>query len=126
MKKIFKLILVLVLIGGGFYVYMVQKGHNLESILNTPKKIELKVACSEVENLVVTSTATLTLTNLFERTHKNVTIRVTAYDKNNNVLKQKNVIFENTLQPNDSLKKTILLPAKTKRCESIIIDSNPY
>lgn len=118
--------LVLALIGGGFYVYMVQKGHNLESILNTPKKIELKVECSEVENLLVTSTATLTITNLFERTHKNVTVRVTAYDKNDYVLKQKNITFENTLQPNGSLNKTILLPAKTKRCEGIIIDSNPY
>lgn len=125
MKKLFKFILVIAVIGAGVYIYMIQKGHNLESILNTPKKIELRANCSEIENLLVTSTVNLTVTNLFERTHNNVTVRITAYDNDNNIVKQKNIVFERTLEPNSSLSKPILLPAKTKKCDCVILDSNP-
>jgi len=125
MKKLFKFIIIITLIGAGFYIYMTQNGHNLKSILNTPKKIELRVESSGVENLLVTSSTNITVTNLFERTHNNVTVRVTAYDKNDYVVKQKNVTFENTLMPNGSLTKLIFLPAKARRCECIVIDSNP-
>ncbi len=125
MKKLFKFILVIAVIGAGVYIYMIQKGHNLESILNTPKKIELRANCSEIENLLVTSTVNLTVTNLFERTHNNVTVRITAYDKDDNIVKQKNIVFERTLKPNSSLSKPILLPAKTKKCDCVILDSNP-
>ena len=125
MKKLFKFILVIALIGAGIYIYMIQKGHNLESILNTPKKIELRANCSEIENLLVTSTANLTVTNLFERTHNNVTVRITAYDKDDNIVKQKNIVFERTLEPNSSLSKPILLPIKTKKCNCVILNSSP-
>ncbi len=125
MKKLFKFIVVIALIGAGIYIYMIQKGHNLESILNTPKKIELRVSCSDIENLLVTSTANLTVTNLYERTHTNVTVRITAYGSDGNILKQKNIVFERTLEPNGSLTKPILLPAKTKKCDCVILDSTP-
>jgi hypothetical protein len=126
MKKIFKFLIVITLIGVGFYVYMAQNGHNLDSILNTPKKIELRVKSSKVENFIVTSSTNITVNNLFKRRHNNVTVRVTAYDKNNYIVKQKNVTFEETLKPNGSLIKLVFLPAKARRCETIVIDSNPY
>ncbi|MDO9399676.1 MAG: hypothetical protein Q7T79_03275 [bacterium] len=104
---------------------MTQNGHSLESILNTPKKIELRADCSEIENMLVTSTTNLIVTNLFERTHNNVIVSVTAYNKNSDIIKQKNITFERTLEPNGSLTKQVLLPAKTKSCDCIILDSNP-
>lgn len=125
MKKLFKFIFVIAIIGAGIYIYMIQNGHNLESMLNTPKKIELRADCSEIENMLVTSSTNLTITNLFERTHNNVIVKVTAYDKYSDIIKQKNITFERTLEPNGSLTKSILLPAKTKSCDCIILDSNP-
>ncbi|NLP57216.1 hypothetical protein [Lutibacter sp. B1] len=125
MKKPVKFVVVTLLIIAGVYIYMTQNGHNLESILNTPKKIELKADCSKIENLLLTSSTELTVTNLLGRTHNNVTVRITAYDSNNNILKQKNVVFERTLEPNGSLKKPVLLPAKTSKCDCIVLDSNP-
>lgn len=125
MNKPLKFILVIVLLFAGFYIYMLQKGHNLQSILNTPKKIELKAECSNFENLVITSSVNLTVTNLFTRTHNNVTVQVTAYDKDNGIVKQKNVVFENTLNPKSNVSKIVLLPAKAKRCECIVVDSTP-
>lgn len=126
MKKIFNFILVLALIGGGFYIYMTKNGHDHDSILNTLKKIELKVESSEVENLLVTSSTNVTVSNLFERTHNNVTVRLTAYDENNNIVRQKNIIFDESLEPNGSLTKLIFLPSRARRCECIVIDSTPY
>lgn len=125
MKKLLKFILVIILLFAGFYIYMSQKGHTLQSILNTPKKIELKAECSNFENLIITSSVNLTVTNLFTRTHNSVTVQVIAYDKNNGIVKQKNVVFENTLNPKSSLSKIVLLPAKAKSCECIVVDSNP-
>ena len=125
MKKIFKLILIILVIVAGIYFYMTTIGHDLESILNTPKKIELKAECTDLENLLIVSIANLTVKNLYNRTHKDVTSKVTAYDKNGNIIKQRTIVFNETLQSNSSLTKIIRLPAKTKRCDCIIIDSNP-
>lgn len=104
---------------------MTKKGHDLESILNTPKKIELTAECTDLQNLLIVSTANLTVKNLLNRTHKDVTTRVTAYDINGNILKQRTILFDKTLRANSSLKKLIRLPYKTKRCDCVILNSFP-
>lgn len=111
--------------GGGIYIYLTQNGHNLESILNTPDKIDLSVNCSAVESLILTSTVEITVNNSSSRSHKNVTVHVTAYDKKGNIIKQKDPVFVRNLGPNASLSKTITLPAKTVECDCVILDSDP-
>ncbi len=125
MKKFFVFILILALAGGGIYFYLTQNGHNMESIMNTPDKIDLSVNCSAVESLILTSTVDVTVENSSSRTHKNVTVHVTAYDKKGNIIKQKDNTFARTLGPNASLSKTITLPAKTVDCDCVILDSDP-
>lgn len=104
---------------------MTQKGHNLESIVNTPKKIELKAECSDLKNLLIVSTVNLTIKNLYNRTHRNVTSKVTAYDKNGDIIKQRTIVFDETLEANSNLSKVIRLPYKTKSCDCIVLNSNP-
>ena len=104
---------------------MTKKGHNIESIINTPKKIELTAKCTELQNLLIVSTVNLTVKNLYNRIHRDVTARVTAYDNNNNIIKQRNIIFDEILNSNSSLSKILRLPSKTKRCDCIILNSNP-
>ncbi len=125
MKKIFKLILLILVLVAGIYLYMTINGHDIESIINTPKKIELKAECTDLDNLLIVSVANLTVKNLYNRTHNDVTSKVTAYDEKGNIIKQRTIVFKETLKSNGSVSKIIRLPAKTKRCDCIIIDSNP-
>lgn len=125
MKKFFLFILILALVGGGFYIYLTQNGHTMESILNTPDKIDLSVNCSDVESLILATTVEVTVSNSSSRTHKNVTVHVTAYDNKGNIIKQKDNTFTRTFGPNASLSKTITLPAKTVECDCVVLDSDP-
>jgi len=126
MKKLFGVVIFLLLIGMGGYIYLTQKGHDIESIINSPKKIELKVKCSSIENYLVKSTVDVTVENLYGRTHRSVKVKVTAFDENHNIVTQKDVIFEDELKPESTLTKKVFLHAKSKKCECIVIDSNPY
>jgi hypothetical protein len=125
MKKFLIFILILGCAGGGIYIYLIQNGHTTESILNTPDKIDLSVNCSPIESLILTATAEVTINNSSIRNHKNVTVHITAYDKNGNIIKQKDTQFLRDLEPNGFLSKTITLPAKTVECDCVILDSNP-
>lgn len=125
MKRLLIVLLTLALIGSGIYIYLIQNGHNLDSILNTPDKINLRVECSEVENLLLTSTVNIRVKNLSSRTHENVVIRITAYDKNGDIVKQKETTFLRTLEANESMTKPVTLPAKTSTCDCVVLDSDP-
>lgn len=107
------------------FIYLSQQGYNNRSMLNLPSTVDLSVACP-YENVLFTSAVDLTVTNNGSRTHNGVTIRLTAYDKNDNIIKQKNVVFERTLEPYSSLSKPATLPAKTRRCDCVVESSNPY
>lgn len=107
------------------YIILQKNGYSSNSILNTPETIDLTVNCSGVSNKIVTSTVEINVQNNSSRTHNNVTVRVTAYDKNDEVIKVKTTTFERTLQPNESLSKPVTLPAKTKRCDCVIESSIP-
>ncbi|MFH2141279.1 MAG: DUF4339 domain-containing protein [Bacteroidota bacterium] len=118
------IILIISVVLGGAYIYLINNGHNVESILNIPKKIDLKVICSNLENLIVSSSVDVTVSNSSGHDHRNVTIRVTAYDKKGNIVKQKETVFTRTLQSYGSLTKIVTLPAKAKTCDCIVLSSD--
>lgn len=125
MKKLIIFILALALIGAGVVIYMMRQGHDFESILNTPDKIDLRVECSEVENLLLTSTVNINVTNLSSRTHEDITVRITGYDKDGMITKQKEATFLRNLGPNDNMIKPVTLPLKTVTCDCIVVSSQP-
>ena len=93
--------------------------------MNIPQTIDLTVSCSEIGNFLVASETSVTVRNNSSRVHKNVTVRLTAYDKKGNIIKEKTTTFERVLEANSSLSKPVGLPAKAKRCDCIIESSNP-
>jgi len=125
MKKALIIILIIACLAGAVYIYLINTGHTNESILNTPNKIALNVKCGEVENMLVTSIVKLTVNNNSSREHKNVTIRVVAYDKKRNTIKEQETVFLRTLTSHGNLTKTVTLPAKTKSCDCVVLNSTP-
>ncbi len=123
--KRFAIFLFIALIIAIVFIYLSQHGYNKSSMLNLPHTVDLSVACP-YENVLFTSAVDLTVTNNGSRTHNGVTVRLTAYDKNENIIKQKNVTFERTLEPYSSFSKPVTLPAKTRRCDCVVESSNPY
>jgi hypothetical protein len=125
MKKGFSFLLVVLLLIAILYIIFLKSGCTPDSILNAPKTIELTVDCSTPENMLVTSTTNVTVTNHSTRTHNNVTIRVAAYDKKNNLIKEKYISFERTLNPNSILSKVVTLPARARKCDCTVENSSP-
>ncbi len=113
------------LIGIIGYLVMLNKGFNPSDVINTPKTIDLSVDCSDLTNLLVTSTVNVTVSNNSSRTHNNVTIHLIGYDSDGNIIKEKTSTFARTLEPNGSLTKPMTLPAKTSSCDCIVKDSEP-
>ena len=125
MKNILIFLLLLALLAMGGYIFLAENGHNMESILNAPKRIALKVDCSAVEDLLVTSTVTVTVSNGSSYTHNNVRVKVTAYDEAGGVLKEKEALFSRSLPPDEKISKPITLPSQTQKCDCVILDSDP-
>jgi hypothetical protein len=125
MKKGIFTLLVFSLIAAIGFIIMQQNGIKTDSIINTPETIDLTVNCSEVNNLLITSQVTVEVLNNSSRTHNDVTIRITGYDENGNITKEKEKTFDRTLAPNGSLSKPITLPAKTKSCKCALVSSSP-
>jgi len=129
MKKLGTIILAIALLAAIAYIYLLQNGYDIKTLFDKPKtaikRIELRANCSPVQNLLVTSTVDVKVKNFLNRFHNNVTVRVTAYDKNNKIIKKKNVVFEETLLPKDSLVKPILLPAKARTVKCVFLKSTP-
>lgn len=125
MKKLIFIITFLALVGCVVYIVLQKNGFNDNSIMNLPQTIDLSVNCSEFHNLVVASEVDISVTNRSSRTHTDVTVRVTGYDKNGNITKAKTTTFNRTLGPKSSLSKPITLPARTKSCKCVIERSNP-
>ena len=121
MKALLRLLLIIVLIGG-VVLYVVSLRNNTSF---TPQTIDLAVECSDLNNLLVTSTVTVDVRNLSARSHSAIAVNVTAYDEAGNVLKEKNTTFTRTLLPNSRFDKPVTLPAETKRCDCKIVSSHP-
>ena len=122
--KIIKTLLILGLIGI-VGIFVAQKGFDANAVLNTPQTIDLAASCSEVNDLLISSEVNVTVENSSSRTHSDVTIKIVAYDNNDNIVKEKVTTFDRVLQPNGSLTKPILLPPRVKYCNCIVTSSNP-
>ena len=93
-----KLVILLIIVGAALATYIILQNNGIkaDSIINTPDTIDLKVNCSSVNNLLVTSEITLDVTNNSSRTHHDVTVRITGYDKDGNITKEKVTTFDRT------------------------------
>lgn len=121
MKALIRLLLVIVILGG--IVLFFFSRYNNTSL--TPQTIDLTVDCSEVDNVLVTSTVNVVVSNLSSRSHNDVSVRINAYDESGNLLKEKFTTFSRTLEPNSRFDKPVTLPAGTKRCDCKIVSSHP-
>jgi hypothetical protein len=124
MKKLLITLLFVALIAAIAYIILLKNGHDLDSIVNTPKTIDISVQCPKVENMLLTSLVNVTVVNNSNRIHNNVTVRLTAYDEKNNIIKQKEVKFDRILDPNGSLSKPVTLPVKAKTCDCVVESSD--
>lgn len=129
MKKLLTIILVIALIAALAYIYLLQNGYNIKTFFDKPKtavkRVELRVKCPNLQNLLVTSTVEVTVKNMYKRKHNSVRVRIKAYDKNKKLIKNKIISFYDTLKPYDSLMRPILLPGKARTCKCAILDSQP-
>lgn len=121
MKALVRLIL-LVVIFGGIALFVISK---LNHTSLTSKTIDLGVDCSEIDNVLVTSTVNVVVKNHSSRSHKDVSVKIIAFDEAGNQLKEKYTTFTRTLAPNSSFDKPVTLPAETKRCDCKIVSSQP-
>ena len=124
MKKLLFKIILLALIGCVGYIVLQKSGFSDNSIMNLPKTIDITASCSEVRDLIVTAEAEITVTNNSSITHNDVTVRVTGYDKNGDITKEKSITFDRTLEANSSLSRPITFPARTKSCKCVVESSN--
>ena len=123
MKRLRSFIIVITLLGGGVYFYLQENGLSIESISNTPSSILLSASCGNIENLLLKSTVSLTVSNNSNRDFNNVQVGITAYDNKGNVIKQKTTRFLRTLLSSSSMSKPIVIPARSKSCDCVIINS---
>lgn len=121
MKKTIIIILVILIVA---YIGIVIFTRTNNSAF-TSRTVDLKVECSSVKNLLITSTVNIEVTNLSSRRHRNVTVQVSGQDNNGNATKEKFITFDRALEANSSMSKTVILPAKTKSCTCNIVNSNP-
>ena len=121
MKALLRLLLLLVVVGGlVLYVISVRNNTSL-----TPQTIDLAVDCSDLNNLLVTSTVNVDVRNLSSRSHNDITVNITAFDEAGNIVKEKTTTFSRTLAPHSNFDKPVTLPAETKRCDCKIVSSHP-
>ena len=125
MKKIIITLVTVALIISITYIIMMKNGIKLDSVINSPETIDLTVSCSNVNNLLLTSEVSVSVMNNSSRTHNDVTVRITGYDENGDITKEKKTTFERTLEAYGSFSKPVLMPAKTVSCDCSLISSNP-
>jgi hypothetical protein len=121
MKAFLKLLLLIVVIGG-IVLYVVSRQNHTSF---TPQTIDLAVDCSDLDNVLVTSTVNVVVKNLSSRSHSDVSVKIKALDDAGNVLKEKYTTFSRTLAPSSTFDKPVTLPADTKRCDCTIVSSHP-
>ncbi len=120
MKALIRLVLV-VLVLGGIILYVMSRFNNTSL---TPQTIDLTVDCSDLENVLVTSTVNVVVSNLSSRSHNDVSVKIVAFDEAGKVVKEKYTTFSRTLSPNSNFDKPVTLPAETKRCDCKIVSSH--
>lgn len=119
MKSLISLLLTLIVIGGiGLFVFSRWNHSSL-----TPQTVDLAVDCSEINNVLVTSTVNVTVKNLSSRPHNNVSVKIDAFDGAGNRLKEKYTTFTRTLLAKSLFDKPVTLPPATKRCDCTIVSA---
>ena len=121
MKALIRLLLIVVVIGG-VVLYVVSRKNNTSF---SPQTIDLAVDCSDLDNMLVTSSVNVSVRNQSLRSHSDISIKLTAFDKSGNILKEKFTTFSRTLLPSSYFDKPVALPAGTKRCDCKIVSSRP-
>jgi len=121
MKALFRLLLLVVVLGG-LILYVVSR-HNNTAL--SPQTIDLRVDCSDLDNVLVTSTVNVVVENLSSRSHNDISVKLLAFDESGKMLKEKYTTFSRTLSPNSQFDKPVTLPAGTKRCDCKIVSSQP-
>ncbi len=121
MKSLVRIILLVVVLGG-IALFVISRQNNTSLSAST---IDLSVDCSDVENVLVTSTVNVAVRNLSTRSHKDISVKIVAFDEGGTMLKEKYTTFSRTLDPKSVFDKPVTLPAETKRCDCKIVSSNP-
>ncbi|WP_420149351.1 hypothetical protein [Spirosoma sp.] len=121
MKVFIRLILVIAVVGG-VLLYAMSRRNNTSF---TPQTIDLAVDCSDLANVLVTSTVNVDVRNLSSRSHNDISVQIRAFDNDGNMLKEKYTTFSRTLLPNSHFDKPVTLPAETKRCDCKVVSSQP-
>ncbi|GAB3700468.1 hypothetical protein GCM10027592_27430 [Spirosoma flavus] len=121
MKSLIRLLLILLVVGGVILYFVSQRNHTSFS----PSTIDLSVDCTDLDNVLVTSTVNVVVKNFSSRTHSDVSVKLVAYDENDKVIKEKFTTFSRTLAPQSTFDKPVTLPAETKRCDCKIVSSHP-
>jgi uncharacterized protein YxeA len=121
-KILLWLIILIAIIGGGFLFFVSQENNTAI----TPETIDLSVDCSQLDDLLVTKTVNVSVSNSSSRSHNDVSVKITAFDETGNQIKEKYTTFQRTLGPNDNFSKPVTLPASTQTCNCEIVSSNPF
>ncbi|GAB3996708.1 hypothetical protein GCM10028807_39950 [Spirosoma daeguense] len=122
MRALIRLLLIILVVGGVILYFVTQRNNTSFS----PKTIDLSVDCSELDNVLVTSTVNVVVRNFSSRTHSDISVKLVAYDASDKVIKEKFTTFSRTLSPNSTFDKPVTLPAETKRCDCKIVSSHPH
>ncbi|WP_018620544.1 hypothetical protein [Spirosoma luteum] len=121
MKSLVRIVLLVVILGG-IALFVISRQNNTSLSAST---IDLSVDCSDVENVLVTSTVNVAVHNLSTRSHKDISVKIVAFDAAGTMLKEKYTTFSRTLDPKSIFDKPVTLPAETKRCDCKIVSSHP-
>jgi hypothetical protein len=115
----------LILLGVSVAVLMNVTGASLEGMINIPNTIDLNLECSQVNYLVLASEVSLVVENLSDRTHDNVSVRITGFDKFGKQIIEKIVSYELAIGPRERIPKMVGLPAKVRSCKCELLSSRP-
>lgn len=124
MKKFIIAILILALLGAVIIIYLQNQGYDIESVIENPESIAVSASCSPVTDLLLATETNLTITNNSSSALNSVMVKIKGYDANGELVKEKTTTFTRTLYPKSTLTKPITMPARTIRCECLVISSN--
>ncbi|GAB3015414.1 hypothetical protein [Spirosoma pulveris] len=121
MKALVRLLLFVLIVGGiGLFVLSKYNHTTLK-----PQTIDLTVDCSDLDNILVTKAVNVTVRNLSSRSHRDVHVKIVAYDAAGKLVQEKFTTFSRTLPAHSLYDKPVTLSTATKRCDCTIVDSHP-
>ena len=110
-------LLVIIIIGLSFLLYMTSQGHDLKSLMNTPDTINVQIGCTQPSAAMTT----ITVANRSNNSYNRVKYKIIYHNRKGEKAGEKTGEFIRTLLPNNSLTKVVVLPLKAKTCECIVV-----